>query len=321
MNTKPKLTKEKFNTYQKMSESAKNWDLLCTYQLLPHALEGEHHVIELPSIQLSYSERAGGFMHDAMSPKGAISVAVIQECKDKACFDRMKLHKGDILFFDDSQTFNFMSNDHIKVAIISIPRTLKRIQKLQLPSALGYFIVDQNMHLSHLLDTTLEETSKNATRRNPQEIESTILETLTNLLKNQTLQKTKLTEGEKIALAIRDQVYKHMDGKINITSLATQHQVSPQTLQNSFKSLFGFTPQHFLRLLKLNLVHHNLRETSIEKDSVSKVALKWGFMHMGRFSRYYTDLFGENPSVTLKTYYFKENSMSSECTMRQEEIN
>ena len=112
-----------------------------------------------------------------------------------------------------------------------------------------------------------------------------------------------------------------MDGKINIASLSEQHQVSQQTLQNSFKSLFGFTPQRFLRLLKLNLVHHDLREASTEKDSVSKVALKWGFMHMGRFSRYYTELFGENPSVTLKTYYFKENSMTSECTMRKEEIN
>jgi len=321
MNNNTKCTQQKFNNYKEMAQSAKNWDLLCTYQLLPHALEGEHHVIELPSIQLSYSERSGGFMHDAMSPKGAISVAVIQECKDKACFDRMKLHKGDILFFDDSQTFNFMSNDHVKVAIISIPRTLKNVQKLQLPSALGYFIVDQNMHLSHLLDSVLNASSTNDIVKNPQEVENTIFSTLTSLLENQTLQKPKLTEGEKIALVIRDQVYKHMDGKINIASLSEQHQVSQQTLQNSFKSLFGFTPQRFLRLLKLNLVHHNLREASTEKDSVSKVALKWGFMHMGRFSRYYTELFGENPSVTLKTYYFKENSMTSECTMRKEEIN
>jgi AraC-like DNA-binding protein len=318
---KPKLTKQKFNNYKEMSESAKNWDHLCTYQLLPHALEGEHHVIELPSIQLSYSERSGGFMHDAMSPKGAISIAVVQECKDKACFDRMKLHKGDILFFDDSKAFNFMSNEHIKVAIVSIPRVLKSIHSLQLPSALGHFIIDTDMHLSHFLSDLLNETIQQKTATDYNEVENTILSLLSDLLKSQTLQKPKLKEGEKIALSIRDQVYKHMDGKINITSLSIQHQVSQQTLQNSFKSLFGFTPQRFLRLLKLNLVHHNLREASISEYSVSKIALKWGFMHMGRFSKYYTELFGENPSLTLKTYYSKENSMTSECTIRQEEIN
>ena len=317
---KQKLTKQKFNTYKEMSESAKNWDHLCTYQLLPHALEGEHHVIELPSMQLSYSDRAGGFMHDAMSPKGSISIAVIQECTDKACFDRMKLTKGDILFFDDSQTFNFISNNHIKVAIVSIPRTLKSIHKLQLSSTLGHFIIDQDMQLSYFLSNILKETLQQEAITNPKEVENTILSLLSILLKNQTLQKPKLTEGEKIALAIRDQVYKHMDGKINIASLSQQHKVSQQTLQNSFKSLFGFTPQRFLRLLKLNLVHHNLRDANSKTVTVSKVALKWGFSHMGRFSRYYTDLFGENPSVTLKTNYFKENSMTSECTMRQEEI-
>jgi len=320
MNTKAKLTKQKFDTYKEMSESAKNWDHLCTYQLHSHALEGEHHVIELPSMQLSYSERAGGFMHDAMAPKGAISIAVIQECNDKACFDRMKLHKGDILFFDDSQTFNFMSNDYIKVAIISIPKDSKNIQKLQLSTTLGHFIIDEYMQFSQLLNHILEDSIKQTTTKSSQELENTILLTLITLLKNQTLQKPKLTEGEKIALTIRDQVYKHMDGKINIYSLSTQHQVSQQTLQNSFKSLFGFTPQRFLRLLKLNLVHHNLREADIDTNSVSKVASKWGFTHMGRFSRYYTDLFGENPSVTLKTYYSKENTMTSECAMRQEEI-
>ena len=37
------------------------------------------------------------------------------------------------------------------------------------------------------------------------------------------------------------------------------------------------------------------------ETSVMKIAQKWGFAHMGRFSQYYTELFGENPSVTLKT--------------------
>jgi len=320
MKTKKTFTKQEFTHYKEMNKSAKNWTHFCTYQLLPHALQGEHHVIELPSLQLSYSNRKGGFMHNAMSPKGMISIAVIQECKGKACFDRMKLHKGDILFFDDSKAFNFMSNDHIKVAIVSLSIELEIIEKLGLSSLLGYFMRDENMYFSNLLTTILEEVNSVEGIARLEHYQERIFTTLKHIIKKQNLQKTKLTEGEKVALIIRDQIYHHMDAKISIASLSEEHQVSQQTLQNSFRSLFGFTPKLFLRLLKLNLVHHDLRNAHSKEASVSKIALKWGFMHMGRFSGYYTALFGENPSVTLKTYYPLEDTISSDCTMRQEEM-
>ena len=41
---------------------------------------------------------------------------------------------------------------------------------------------------------------------------------------------------------------------------------------------------------------------------------------MGRFSQYYTELFGENPSVTLKREHTLEKSMTSDCASRQEEM-
>jgi len=143
---------------------------------------------------------------------------------------------------------------------------------------------------------------------------------LQSLLETETLQEPKLTKGERIALAIRDQVYHHMDGKINMKSFAKQYQVSGQTLTNAFKSLFGFTPKYFLQALKLNLVHHDLKNADPKSCTVLKIASKWGFSHMGRFSQAYTQLFGENPSLTLKSLEYIEGNMISSCTSRQEEI-
>jgi transcriptional regulator GlxA family with amidase domain len=111
-----------------------------------------------------------------------------------------------------------------------------------------------------------------------------------------------------------------MDGKVNIDSFAKQYQVSIQTLENAFKSLFGFTPKKFLQLLKLNLVHHDLQNTDPESSTVLRIASKWGFSHMGRFSQEYTKLFGENPSETLKSLEYIKGNMISTCTSRQEEM-
>jgi len=41
---------------------------------------------------------------------------------------------------------------------------------------------------------------------------------------------------------------------------------------------------------------------------------------MGRFSKFYTELFGENPSVTLKSKSTSIDGMSTHCVERQEEI-
>jgi len=97
-NKHSKISVAKFDTFQEMTDSAKNWDHLCSYKLLHCAYEGEHHIIELPHIQFSYMHREGGFMHRSIAPEGSVSVAVVQVCDDKAFFDDIKLHKGDIVF-------------------------------------------------------------------------------------------------------------------------------------------------------------------------------------------------------------------------------
>ena len=112
-----------------------------------------------------------------------------------------------------------------------------------------------------------------------------------------------------------------MDNKISISSLAKQHQISEQTLQTNFKSLFGFTPKYFFKQLKLNHVHCDLRFSNNKNDTVSKIANKWGFTHMGMFSKYYTQLFNENPSQTLLNSNKLHNTIKDNCSVRQEEVN
>ena len=303
-----------------MSQSAKNWDIHCAYQFCPHAFTGEHMVIELPSMQLSYSYREGEFMHSAISPKDSISIAVVQECKGVTSFDRMKVSKGDIVFFDDSKAYNFMSKDKSRVAIVSIPnRKIKYLQSA-LAAAVGHYMKDSEDILAIALQEILEEITKNDISLDLQKIEDEIVALLTNLFERESPKIAKLTKGEKTVLDILEQLYGHMDGKVSIASFAKQYSVSEHTLQKSFKSLFGFTPKRFLLLLKLNHVHYDLKHTDPASSSVSRIAQKWGFAHMGRFSRYYTDLFGENPSLTLQREQIQDKSMTNECASRQEEM-
>ncbi len=315
---------KRYNNYETMEKSAKNWKYNCMYQLKPNALLGHHRVLQLPSMQIGYVTRPGGLMHDTYSALDCISVAVIEECADKACFHRTKLEAGDIIFFDDSRPYTFVANDRISFTVINIETKMLHVLQPKLSQSLHHKIKDTNGIFSALLRQTwnlLTHTPKGKRDKNSyKEAEEKIISVLQNLLKVQSPKVSKLTKGEEIALAIRNQVCAHMDGKINMASLAKQYHVSDVTLQNSFKSLFGFTPSYFLRQMKLNLVYRDLKHADAQYEKVSRVAQKWGFMHMGHFSKYYTELFNENPSQTLKRVYSPENMMADECVERREEM-
>ena len=317
---KRKFSSINFDNQQEMSKSATNWDHHCSYKLLPYAYEGEHHVIILPHSQLSYSHRRGGFMHDAFSPPNTISIAVIQECHEAACFDTFKLHAGMVLFFDNRQAFNFMSQGEIRVAIISLPSDLCHTFGLNIETYFGRYTEDADGTLSALFDKVLKNYLNPKERINEKSTEDTFISQLSSLIQHAEIKDVKLTKGESIALKIRDQVYRHMDGQINIEAFAKEYKVSDQTLQNAFQSLFGFTPKQFLMRLKLNLVHHDLQKHQPITATVQDIASKWGFNHMGRFSKTYTELFIERPSETLRKGKLLGKNMLSGCVSRQEEI-
>jgi len=73
--------------------------------------------------------------------------------------------------------------------------------------------------------------------------------------------------------------------------------VSQRSLQYSFESILGMSPQHFLRVCRLNRVRRMLQEN--EAHSVSDIAAFNGFYHHSQFAMDYKQLFGERPSETL----------------------
>ncbi len=313
-----------FNGFDALEENTKNWEHQCTYQLQPNALAGRHQVLQLHSMQLLYAQRRGGFMHRITTAQNCISIGVVEECGDKACFDRLKLRRGDILFFDDSRSFSYISNGTAKFMVLSIHRSALGSLLPKLPQVLDHLIRDTDGVFEATLRHTLEHFGDGANAQRDtkefREAEEGICTVLMKLLEEQTPIIPKLTKGEKIAFDICEQVNDHMDGKVSINSFSKQYQISRQVLQKSFKSLFGFSPQHFFRQLKLNHVQYDLKLADSHHEKVSRIAYKWGFIHMGRFSEYYTALFDESPSQTLKSHSLQSKSMAKTCVNRQEEI-
>ncbi|MEU0878123.1 AraC family transcriptional regulator [Lentzea sp. NPDC005914] len=78
-------------------------------------------------------------------------------------------------------------------------------------------------------------------------------------------------------------------------TLAAEVSVSVRTLQHGFRRSFDLSPTAYLRELRLERVHTDLRAGG----TVTGVAARWGFFHHGRFAAAYRRKFGCLPSDTL----------------------
>ncbi len=91
--------------------------------------------------------------------------------------------------------------------------------------------------------------------------------------------------------------HEHLTAEI----LAKEVGISVRSIQAGFKEFLGCSPSRYLRDLRLDRVRAELIKGA--EGNVAAVALRWGFEHLGRFSSYYKERFGELPRQTLLRYH------------------
>ncbi|MBT8766666.1 AraC family transcriptional regulator [Metapseudomonas boanensis] len=90
----------------------------------------------------------------------------------------------------------------------------------------------------------------------------------------------------------------HAHEPLTIEQLAEYAGVSVRTLFAGFREFCDTSPMAYLRNLRLEQVHLELSRQP--QASVTDVAFKWGFAHLGRFAQEYKRRYGCLPSETLR---------------------
>jgi AraC-like DNA-binding protein len=86
---------------------------------------------------------------------------------------------------------------------------------------------------------------------------------------------------------------------VHVSEICAHLNVSRRTLHRAFYDVFGLGPITYLRHKRLCAIHSVLRDSNPATTTVAQVAIRHGFIELGRFSHYYHSLFGEYPSETL----------------------
>ncbi len=92
----------------------------------------------------------------------------------------------------------------------------------------------------------------------------------------------------------------HAHEPIAIDDIVAAVGVGARTLSWGFRRYRGLSPLAHLRAIRLEGARKDLTRSISQTCSVTGVALRWGFGHLGRFARDYARRFGELPSETLR---------------------
>lgn len=98
-----------------------------------------------------------------------------------------------------------------------------------------------------------------------------------------------------------EHLHAHAHLPIAIEEVATAAGVSVRGLQALFRRELDVTPLDYLRRIRFDRVHAELRTLEPGTSTVGEIAGRWGFTHLGRFSANYARRFGEYPRNTLNT--------------------
>ncbi|MFD4194151.1 AraC family transcriptional regulator [Amycolatopsis thermoflava] len=93
-------------------------------------------------------------------------------------------------------------------------------------------------------------------------------------------------------------VQEHSADPITAADLAREACVSVRALQMGFREEFGTSPTGYIRGVRLDGVREELLARP-QGVSITEIAHRWGFHHLGRFAEHYKRRFGELPSETV----------------------
>lgn len=97
----------------------------------------------------------------------------------------------------------------------------------------------------------------------------------------------------------RDYIHAHAHEKITLQDLSAHAGCSYRTLQTLFNKTLSMSPMAYLKSVRLEGVREALLDANSKESTVSDIAGRWGFVHMGRLAKSYKAQFGILPSETL----------------------
>jgi len=264
------------------------------------------------NIQFSNVTRNVGVNERGGLPPGACAIALPTFLgSDPLYYCGGLLEKNECLALkpgDDFEAFSSGAMNYITIVIDSNLLNQEAIRLIGKPFA--SLVQSHRVRISEHDQLRLRQTISTAMvelRKHPLQLptmqqlllEKQIIEQLLLSIQSPAGEKIKVPNRRQVAWKAEQLIRQYPQQNLDIKQLCNIIGCSARTLHLGFQERYGLTPRQYNRILTLNIVRHKLCHSRPE-ESISTIAMDWGFYHLGHFSQQYKQLFSELPSVTIK---------------------
>ncbi len=172
----------------------------------------------------------------------------------------------------------------------------QRVKKLDTAAA-GRFRTALHGIMVNALDCPDALNYQAATRRMSEAIVDICLDVLGSAYETPRVERDALRVHRAIVERAREYILANREEPPTVTELCAYLNMSRRGVHYAFMQVLDVNPVTFIRNVRLHAVRRTLLQGA---ESVSAAAHHWGFWHLGMFSCYYKELFGELPSETAR---------------------
>lgn len=276
---------------------------------------GEFLAIQMDGLQLiRIRASCSGYATGTKAPNEIIFSTPLVPTKGKLVSHKTALPYQSLFGLDVTREVSLVSPSRLDLAIVIITATkfheyLHKLERDDIDERLlkqNYIQITDETH--HDLQAYLKQvfylaiTNPDFLRRSQTLLKEDLLPLLVNCFSVENSPRLSVYPFRRSAIVqqAEDFIMLHLDCPLTLQDICQAVNVSKSTLSYGFQEIFGMSPMAYLKIRRLNGVRHALKGGNPETDTVLGIANRYGFWHMGHFSRDYKQLFGESPSETLK---------------------
>lgn len=297
--------------FEEFCDFAVGWNL--DHQLIgrnkPHI---QMFIVMTPALQLAMVESSAGYCSQGQNPKGSLSIAVPLDESRPMVHCGHNVDGPDMAVVHTGQGFELLNRTGARHVVASLSESRLEQYAADIwgdPKALkhaGYRLrFPDGEHRARYLDacqTILGDVQKSPSLLKDERVTALLEDRLLENLLLQGYSDPQQT-NDRSRYQVARMAYQYLLDNIyevpSIRTLCAVTNSSYMTLERGFRETYGLPPQAHLKALRLSRARRELRHPD-PQTTVTDVALRWGFLELGRFSVQYRQRFGETPSETLK---------------------
>ncbi len=297
------------DSYERAEALSHQWNIRTT-QLEKGRYDFRLCALHTRKIQVGRILRSLGTRLEGEVPRGTVTMAVALNPESQMQFRGRRVGSLDLILQEDTSSLDFSFLGGVELLTVAVSRDELDRRALALwgkpfpcESRFGVlpFLGEAGrqaacLQIAAVLAEALLTPGLFAADRPGRRFENAILEALFENLADRSNVLGRMDRHRAAHQAV-EFLHSHRREELAMTDICEAVGANRRTLHLAFLELYGVPPMKYLRALKLCGARRDLAKSPDSGRRVTDVAMAWGFNHLGRFSAYYREFFGELPSV------------------------